>query len=521
MSATATATPANKTTLDIGESSIAGVIIWVGIFLVVAFVGMILYEVFRRRSKWRKAYYTRVLFDVKSQLPIPKKTFEWIKIVYNTPESVIAKESGLDAVIYLRFLKMCISLFGQILLLMFTVIVPVNFFAPRDSIKGDILVYSLQSFSISNIAEGSDLFWVHVVCAYIITGLTYYHLYVTYKRYVEDAALNLLNPQSELHRIKHRTVLIKHLPENLDTKPQLQEWIEGLGIGRIHSIHLNTSHTHDIEKIYKQYKKILYKLENAYMKWAIALYRAMNYSGCLAHLMRVTSNDAMSLIEHEMSLEDIEKSRPFQQSLRPKLIVQGESVDTIKYYFPKLRQLEKEIMEKRSPAYKPRRTPGITRELNTVTNLYRGCIKVSPSAFVTFEKIQSASIMSQMLMTSNSSAYPMEISAAPMPNEVIWENLSKSIFEQKIVRWVISFGSFLICAIWVLPTYFVAKWAVTGIPEFALSYPFLAAVLQQIAPPLIILTSNASMPFVLYFFTTLQSISSLNELQEETLVFLY
>lgn len=413
---------------------------------------------------------------------------------------------------------MCISLFGQILLLMFTVIVPVNFFAPKGNTKGDILVDSLQSFSISNVTEGSDLFWAHVVCTYIITGLTYYHLYITYKRYVEDAAHNLLNPQSELYRMKQRTVLIKHLPENLDTKQQLQEWIEGLGIGKIHSIHLNTAHTQDIEKVYKQYKKTLYKLENAYMKWAVALYRAMNYSGCLAHMMRVTSKESMSLIEHEMSPEDIEKSQPFQDSLRPKLMVQGELVDMIRYYFPKLKQLEKEIMEKRAPDYTPHRTQGISREPSTLVGIYRGFLKATPSAFVTFDKIQSASIMRQMLLSSTPSVYHMEISAAPMPNEVIWENLSKSIFEQKIIRWIISFGSFLISAIWVLPTYYVAKWAVFGIPEFAKSSPFLAAILQQIAPPLIILTSNASMPFVLYFFTTLQSISSFNELQEETLV---
>jgi hypothetical protein len=502
--------------LNIADNSVDGVLLWIAIFIVISIICVFLFENLRKRPHLKNIYYSKILLDTRSRIPIPKCLIEWIKIIYNTTHSTVEIEAGLDALIFLKFLEMCFTLLCSILLLMLLVVIPVNYIAAgrKASNSTEIAGFGISSFayfSISNVDNGSNLLWVHLACAYIVSGLTYYRLFKTYEFYIYWASYRLLNPISPLNDLKNRTILIKYLPDELSTTSALQTYIEDLNIGDLESIHLSTVQNKDLADLIKEFESILRLIESTYMEWSMALYRVLNFKA----FNWITLTKKLELVEHPMSELDQERSKLLQKELRPKIKQDGEVIDSLQHYIPKLMALKKQITEKRSQFYTIYNRTHL-KEIS-IQQIYNDSKLVSPAAFVTFKSVFSVSIMKQALFSASTNLFKMEIHQAPNTDEIVWENLTKSVYLQKLLRWLISIGTFIICAIWIVPTYQVATLAVQGVPDIEKSNPNLAFYIQTLVPPILILISNSIMPYFLEYITGWQFICSTGEFQQELL----
>lgn len=114
----------NTSIITLPNESLHGVVIWILSLLTVLLVSVLLFEVLRNKSKFSKVYYTRLEAKSTPTIPHPSNHFGWIKSVFRTNESVVLKDVGLDAVMYLRYLSMCFVLFGILSVIMFTVLIP-------------------------------------------------------------------------------------------------------------------------------------------------------------------------------------------------------------------------------------------------------------------------------------------------------------------------------------------------------------------------------------------------------------
>jgi hypothetical protein len=500
------------------DTSVNGVLIWITMLGVVGLFAVILFEYVRIHPRFRKVYYTRLSNAESTRITLPVAHFGWIRSVFSISEDAVLDEVGVDAVMYLRFLSMCFSLFSILMLILFIVLIPVNYYASTDQAALNITVGSgtilevansaLSSISMSQIQNGSSIFWVHCVCAYTVSGFVFYFLHKEYRHYVITTARSLREPKDHLDRIQQRTILITNLPKHLRTKLALERWLLGIDIGKIQSIYMNTKQDGDLLKLISEYKELIYKLERAYMQWAINVYKALHYPR-VSTVIRLGASARLRLIENKISDEDKEQSIAIADRCRPLYLSQNKTEfkkrDVIKYLTKRLNELENQILQKRLDK---RELLSVTAELPedlSLDRLYEGLNAHSASAFITFRSNRAVYMALQMKLDSSMDGYSMLAKPAPLPNDVIWNNLTKSLWDRKVKRGFLSLVSMGICVGWVIPTYYISTLAFIGLPAWIDTNPFFAMVVKSVVPPVLILSCATLITYVLDCIVNLHS----------------
>lgn len=91
----------------------------------------------------------------------PPGLFGWVKPTWSTPLVWFQRNRGLDALLYLRFLKSCIALFAVNSLIGLVILIPTNAAGGNNKLPQDnpLHVSGLDVISMANISPGSDLYW--------------------------------------------------------------------------------------------------------------------------------------------------------------------------------------------------------------------------------------------------------------------------------------------------------------------------------------------------------------------------
>ncbi|KAI8900798.1 hypothetical protein BC833DRAFT_580558, partial [Globomyces pollinis-pini] len=513
--------------MNMQASSLDGVLIWLTILAVLGLFSVALYEMLRRNSKLAMVYYTRI-YDAKTQndkLLYPGGLFEWIKSVICTPEDVVLEHVGLDAVMYLRYLRMCFKIFGIVLVFIFLVLLPLNYFVnhPTEEL-GIVRPDSLKFFSISEIENGSRLLWVHVLCTYFVSIVAYKLLYNGYRKYTVTVSKILKQPKTNhVADLNQRTVLISNLPPELRTESELEAWFLKINIGLVDEINMNIPQDQILLKKMRLFEREQRKLERAYMVWAMNIYKTLLW-GAAGKLVHLSPQQRMMLCENQMSRKDREMAEKIAKSCRPIVIQHLKQVDVISFLSNETAKLEEEIIQKRNSVIETTtELAENTEQKGAIRKLYRQYKTKSVSAFVTFKEIRSAYMATQLLLYPSMDGITMTITPASSPSELQWDSLTSSALEKKIKSGLLSFTSLTISFLWVMPTYLISQLTVTGLsdPKWVdiwRSIPGAAIVIRKILPPVLILTCNNLMPFFLEFLSYLQGHFTIADIEEATLL---
>lgn len=160
------------------------------------------------RLRFRQIYSPRFLLLENKTLnsgATPKRTFfSWVFWSFHTSDEDIYTFAGLDALVFLRFMRMllkfalCTMPYGLIVLL------PINVHGKNNLKDG------LDRISMSNIQGNSPHLWAHFVAVWIYSGIIYYltlkewEVYVKYRqRYLKKGSGNQF------------AVLVKDIPEEV------------------------------------------------------------------------------------------------------------------------------------------------------------------------------------------------------------------------------------------------------------------------------------------------------------------
>lgn len=167
----------NGTAPDDGTESTNKFVSSIVLNLAVAVVALGLFSFLRPRLK--RIYSPRqLLLDVMFPLgKLPNSFFAWIIPAFMANDDDVFYYAGIDALVYMRFLRLCVKISLVIMPYGIAVLLPLNYFGHGE-------LHGLDRIAMSNIIAQSSKFWAHVVAAWFYTVIICYLLYEEWKIYI-------------------------------------------------------------------------------------------------------------------------------------------------------------------------------------------------------------------------------------------------------------------------------------------------------------------------------------------------
>lgn len=153
------------------------------------------------------------------------KFLGWIHPTMKIPEEFYISNVGLDAVMFLRFLKMCLQFCVFNAVVVGTILLPIHYTASE--------VYTeVPRMSILNVPNDSNVLWAHVFLTYLVTVSWMFLLFKNYWQWMD------LRREYTLQRIRQgeiaeRSIFISRLPSNLRSDAALKQYFESLKMGPV------------------------------------------------------------------------------------------------------------------------------------------------------------------------------------------------------------------------------------------------------------------------------------------------
>ncbi|CAG8723102.1 5542_t:CDS:2 [Cetraspora pellucida] len=528
----------------------------------------------RHQESMQYLYSPRTKLSKNPSPPIPPGLFSWVKATIFLSDEFYLTRVGLDALMYIRFLRMAFQflLFNSIIVGL--ILMPTNYFAGGFADGVEVL-------SINNIpVNKTQPLWAHMICTYIVSISWMYLSYKNYYHYMTLHRQHLLN-KVETDSITARTVMVSRLPHDLRSEEKLQEFVDGLGLGPVETTRI-VRHTGKLDrKIYRREKALLL-LEKAHIQLAknvcntikgrklfgIGIWaRLFGYkhgssqdileAGETKEHQRIQSlvewlnprkkksdksdnNQIQSSSDQDSNInrhyttpsEDIMNqedgygrqfliwdslahiSKPVLDRFQPIRrigVMKGEKLFSIDHFLKKFNYLDRRIAELRS----------------IPTNAPTGPYKATGIGFVTFRDHISAQICAQSIISST--PHTCTTRMAPEPRDLLWENLIMR-FRENMIRYIIVnacvwaltiFWLFPIFAFLTLTSIETLSQRISFLGAFLEATPAIRTLLQNVLPTVLVSFFMGILPWILMEISKQECFVSYSELEEAVLVRFY
>lgn len=188
----------------------------VGINLGVCFLFFTLYSILRKQPGNLTVYAPRLVaqrklkqetdFNLERLLP----SVGWVKRAWEPSEQDLLENSGLDGVVFMRIFTFSLKVYGIASIIGVFILLPINFMGKQLDIDfSDLPNKSLDSFSISNVDNGSNRLWIHFCAAYVFTGAVCYLLYYEYRLISSKRIACFYSSEPQPH---YFTILVRGIP---------------------------------------------------------------------------------------------------------------------------------------------------------------------------------------------------------------------------------------------------------------------------------------------------------------------
>jgi hypothetical protein len=278
----------------------------------------------------------------------------------------------------------------------------------------------------------TDYLWMYLVFVYLFTALILY-LIVSQTRKIIEVRQKYLGSQTT---ITDRTIRLSGIPLELRSEDKIEEFIEGLGIGKVDSVTL-CKNWKDLDNRMLQRQSVLRKLEEA---WTVHLgsrrvERSLETLPVVqprppashaengerendeaAHLLTDTEYDP----DHVLSYA---RQRPLTKIWFGRFKLRYKNVDAIDYYEEKLRRFDDDIKTLRKKDFEP-----------------------TPLAFVTMDSVASAQMAIQAVLDPS----PLQLLAnsSPAPSDVVWCNTYLPRGKRMMRAWTITVFIGILSVFW-------------------------------------------------------------------------
>ncbi|TFK46380.1 DUF221-domain-containing protein [Heliocybe sulcata] len=428
---------------------------------------------------------------------LPPGVWRWIPATLNSPAEEIVHKNGLDAYLFLRFLKFLIAIFGVFWISTWIVLLPVEV-AGVDTQNRT----GLDKYQWGNVASQPERYAAHIVMVYLLTCFVLYMVRREMFQFVHMRHQFLIS-KSHSRLAQARTVLITNLPDELANDHDLRQFCSFVpgGVERIW-IYCDSR---DLNKKFEARQKACKTLESASSKliraatkeWA----RRQKAQHKLAKKVRKPKDvekaeryaqedgfDANALIAPPPSQEFLGDLVPENKRPKHRLGVLGKvglgrKVDTIEWCKEEISRLNNEIEE-------GRRTLGERKSLGSAfvqCNLQIGAHVLA----------QCVSYHEPLLMGDKY----IEVS----PKDMIWSNLDDNAYETR-ARYIVSLAATVgLIIAWAAPVAFVGT--ISNIDGLCSRLPWVRwvcdaptpvpGIISGVLPPVFLALLMIVLPFIL------------------------
>ncbi|KAI4320416.1 hypothetical protein MLD38_033899, partial [Melastoma candidum] len=179
-------------------------------------------------------------FNIERLLP----SAGWVKRAWDPTEEDLLTLLGLDAVVFMRIFIFSLKVFAIATVIGIVILLPINFLGTQLTDDYDLVNKSLDSFSISNVNDGSNWLWVHFCAVYVFTGVVCYFLYYEYW-HISEMMINCFYSSKSLP--EQFTVLVRNIPTSNGSS--ISEKVESFFMEFYPSTYLTHSVVHKTRKL--------------------------------------------------------------------------------------------------------------------------------------------------------------------------------------------------------------------------------------------------------------------------------
>ncbi|PHT29582.1 CSC1-like protein [Capsicum baccatum] len=194
---------------------LAALLTSVGINLGLCFLFFTLYSILRKQPGNAEVYAPRLVAEGKSQqtdfnLERILPSAGWVTRAWRPSEAELLSISGLDAVVFMRIFIFSAKVFTFAVIMGVFILLPINYMGKQLSLDiFDLPNKSLESFTISNVDDGSNRLWIHFSAVYIFTAVVCYLLYSEYDYISSKRVAYFYSSKPHPHQF---TILVRSIP---------------------------------------------------------------------------------------------------------------------------------------------------------------------------------------------------------------------------------------------------------------------------------------------------------------------
>jgi len=150
----------------------------------------------------------------------PFKGFlRWIYEINRIEEEEVVSQCGLDAAVYLRFVRMGISAMAILTILGLVILGPAySWDDPRMRFQ---LSFDLQALTLSNVGQGELTLWLPVITMWLSSVIICYFIQKNYKEIFNLRKLSFTRGDCAQY-----TILLTKIPSQYNTGSKIKQWIE-------------------------------------------------------------------------------------------------------------------------------------------------------------------------------------------------------------------------------------------------------------------------------------------------------
>jgi len=283
---------------------------------------------------------------------IPARPFAWVPMVIAVPWSDLRRFGGLDAYMFLRFIRICmrvssVSCFWALLILF-----------PTYGTGGNNSV-GFYHFSMSNVMSQSWRLWVPTIFMWLLTLHTLYVMDEEFKHFVKLRMNFLAKGDLDVDPQQRYSLLVEQIPNSLRSDRALYDYFDALFPGKVHSASVVLK-VPDLEALAARRARVVRRFEKANAHLAATRERPMHVIG-RARLMCcgietlpfhgcVTASEYASMSKDENDEEEkvhgnstSDNNGKFQRKYTD--MDKGRLVDSIDYYSEELKYMNMEVAE--------------------------------------------------------------------------------------------------------------------------------------------------------------------------------
>ncbi|KAF8532738.1 DUF221-domain-containing protein [Gautieria morchelliformis] len=390
----------------------------------------------------------------KRARPLPSGPWKWLPAIAVIPAEDVIHKNGLDAYMFLRFLRLMIIIFGVFTLVTWAVLLPINVAGVNGKSAG------LGKLSWGNISDTeSNRYIAHVIIVYLLTFWVIYLIRLEYIHYTHMRH-RFLSSKSHSHLPQARTVLITSIPHQMCSERELRIWASFVP-GGVQNIWIYRD-TRELNKAHERRLQACEQLEyvtSKLLRLAVKEWQRRREMHNAEELYRYTQGPGSSSRRHRRVPRDIERGSPFHpqrhnhkfslddlvpRAKRPRhrqgfFGIVGRKVDTFKHYKREISHLNAKIDDLR-------------RKIDTAKPL--------GSAFIQCNLQMGAHVLAQCVSHHEASriSSPLKMSYKWVhvnPKDIIWANIDDGGYEVRlryVTSWMASVG---ITILWFFPVSFV------------------------------------------------------------------